>query len=47
MGIRRGVDRAVGKVVEFLEELSTETKGKSEIAQVGTISANSNTETVT
>ncbi len=44
MGIRRGVDKAVEKVVDFLEGLSTETKGKSEIAQVGTISANSNAE---
>ena len=44
MGIRRGIDTAVEKVVEFLEDLSTETKGKSEIAQVGAISANSNTE---
>ncbi len=44
MGIRRGVDKAVNQVVEFLENLSTETKGKSEIAQVGTISANSNAE---
>ena len=44
MGIRRGIDAAVARVVEFLEELSTETKGKAEIAQVGTISANSNAE---
>ena len=44
MGIRRGVDKGVERVVEFLENLSTETKGKAEIAQVGTISANSNAE---
>jgi chaperonin GroEL len=44
MGIRRGIDTGVEKVVEFLHGLSTETKGKSEIAQVGTISANNNTE---
>ena len=31
MGIRRGVEKAVDQVVEFLENLSTETKGKSEI----------------
>ncbi len=44
MGIRRGIDQAVGQVVEVLESLSTETKGKKEIAQVGAISANSNAE---
>ena len=44
MGIRRGLDKAVARVVEVLESLSTETKGKTEIAQVGAISANSNTE---
>ena len=44
MGIRRGLDTAVDKVVEFLHELSTDTKGKSEIAQVGSISANNNSE---
>jgi chaperonin GroEL len=44
MGIRRGIDSAVENVVEFLHELSTETKGKSEIAQVGSISANNNVE---
>ena len=44
MGIRRGIDFAVEQVVEFMESLSTETKGKSEIAQVGAISANNNAE---
>ncbi len=44
MGIRRGIDTAVDKVVEFLGDLSVETKGKSEVAQVGTISANNNVE---
>jgi chaperonin GroEL len=44
MGIRRGIDSAVEEVVEFLHGLSTETKGKSEIAQVGSISANNNAE---
>ena len=44
MGIRRGIDQAVDRVVEVLESLSTETKGKKEIAQVGAISANSNAE---
>ncbi|HIF06795.1 MAG TPA: chaperonin GroEL [Gemmatimonadetes bacterium] len=44
MGIRRGIDTAVDKVVEFLGDLSVETKGKSEVAQVGSISANNNVE---
>ena len=44
MGIRRGINQAVARVVEVLEGLSKETKGKTEIAQVGAISANSNAE---
>ncbi len=44
MGIRRGIDLAIDRVVDVLESLSTETKGKTEIAQVGAISANSNAE---
>jgi chaperonin GroEL len=40
MDIKRGVDAAVIKVVEALKEQSKPTKGKTEIAQVGTISAN-------
>ena len=44
MGIRRGIDKAVGEVVAELEKLSTATKGKKEIAQVGSISANNNHE---
>ena len=44
MGIRRGIDKAVGEVVAELEKLSTATKGKNEIAQVGSISANNNHE---
>ena len=44
MGIRRGIDKAVDRVVEELEKLSMETKGKKEIAQVGAISANNNQE---
>ena len=42
MGIRRGIDKAVEKVVAELEKLSTATKSKNEIAQVGAISANNN-----
>ena len=44
MGIRRGLDKAVIAVVDELKNLSTETKGKKEIAQVGSISANNNAE---
>ena len=44
MGIRRGIDHAVDKVVGVLHSLSTDTKGKNEIAQVGAISANNNSE---
>ncbi len=44
MAIKRGIDRAVAKVVEELQGLSMETKGKKEIAQVGTISANNDSE---
>jgi chaperonin GroEL len=44
MGIRRGIDQGVEVVVKELQRLSTETKGKREIAQVGAISANNNAE---
>ena len=44
MGIRRGIDKAVEKVVGELVKLSTATKGKNEISQVGAISANNNPE---
>ena len=44
MGIRRGIDKAVEVVVAALSKMSTETKGKKEIAQVGAISANNNPE---
>jgi chaperonin GroEL len=44
MAIKRGIDAAVAKVVAELKALSTDTKGKKEIAQVGTISANNDQE---
>jgi chaperonin GroEL len=44
MAIKRGIDRAVERVVAELRSMSVETKGKKEIAQVGTISANSDEE---
>ena len=44
MGIRRGLDKGVDALVAELAKLSTATKGKKEIAQVGAISANNNDE---
>ncbi|NNE04874.1 MAG: chaperonin GroEL, partial [Xanthomonadales bacterium] len=44
MGIRRGIDKGVDVVVEALHGLSTDTKGKKEISQVGSISANNDME---
>ena len=43
MDIKRGIDAAVIKVVENLKEQSKPTRGKTEITQVGTISANGDT----
>ena len=40
MAIKRGIDKAVEAVVAELEKLAKKTKGKEEIAQIGTISAN-------
>ncbi len=40
MALKRGIDRAVESVVEEIKKLSKPTKGKKEIAQVATISAN-------
>ena len=40
MSIKRGIDKAVEKVVDELKSLSKPTRDRSEIAQVGTISAN-------
>jgi chaperonin GroEL len=44
MAIKRGIDKAVDLVVAELKAVSTPTKGKKEIAQVGTISANNDEE---
>jgi chaperonin GroEL len=44
MELKRGIDTAVNAIVESLKKLSTPTKGKDDIAQVGTISANGDTE---
>src|SRR5499426_2467575 len=40
MNLKRGIERAVGAVTEELKRLSKSTKGRDEIAQVGTVSAN-------
>jgi chaperonin GroEL len=44
MSLKRGIDKAVERVVAELKSISVETAGKKEIAQVGTISANSDEE---
>ncbi|MGH7466720.1 MAG: chaperonin GroEL [Longimicrobiales bacterium] len=44
MALKRGIDKAVIKVVDELKAISTPTKGKKEIAQVGAISANNDPE---
>jgi chaperonin GroEL len=43
MFIKRGIEKAVSVIVEELKKLSTPVKGKEEIAQVATISANNDT----
>src|SRR5438045_2314329 len=40
MALKRGIEQAVTAVVDELKKLSTKTQGKTEIAQVGAISAN-------
>jgi len=40
MGLQRGIDQAVEKVVEELRKMSKSTKDKKEIAQVATIASN-------
>ncbi|HET9003544.1 MAG TPA: chaperonin GroEL [Gemmatimonadaceae bacterium] len=44
MSIKRGIDKAVTAIIEELKKISVPTKGKTEIAQVGTISANNDKE---
>ena len=44
MSLKRGIEKAVEAVVEELKRISTPTKGRKEIAQVGTISANGDKE---
>ena len=40
MSLKRGIDKAVAKVVDELKSMSKPTRDRAEIAQVGTISAN-------
>src|SRR5438093_3951567 len=44
MALKRGIDAAVAAIVEELKKMSVPTKGKKEIAQVGSISANNDKE---
>jgi chaperonin GroEL len=44
MSLKRGIEKAVEGVVEELKKISVPTKGRKEIAQVGTISANGDKE---
>jgi chaperonin GroEL len=44
MDLKRGIDAGVVAVVDAIKAMSTPTKGKDDIAQVGTISANGDTE---
>ncbi|MDD5347341.1 MAG: chaperonin GroEL [Candidatus Omnitrophica bacterium] len=43
MALKRGIDKAVEKVIEELKKLSTPIKDKKEVAQVAAIAANSDT----
>ena len=43
MDLKRGIDKAVGQVVEEIKKRSKKVKNSEEIAQVGTISANGET----
>ena len=43
MEIKRGVDKAVGVIVDELKKMSKKTEEQKEITQVGTISANNDT----
>jgi chaperonin GroEL len=43
MDLKRGIEAAVEEVVGALQKMSVQTKGKKDIAQVGTISANGDT----
>jgi chaperonin GroEL len=40
MDLKRGIDLAVNKVIEYLKSISRDVEGRNEISQVGSISAN-------
>jgi len=44
MALKRGIDKAVETIIDELKKISVPTKGRKEIAQVGTISANGDKE---
>jgi chaperonin GroEL len=44
VGIKRGIDKAVDAAVASLQKLSTPVKGHQDIAQIGTVAANGDTE---
>ena len=44
MALKRGIDKAVAAITEELKRISVPTAGKKEIAQVGSISANNDSE---
>jgi chaperonin GroEL len=44
MAVKRGIEKAVNKVVETLKTISIPVKGRKEIEQVGTVSANHDAE---
>ncbi|MBA3463291.1 MAG: chaperonin GroEL, partial [Deltaproteobacteria bacterium] len=44
MDLKRGIDASVASIVDQIKAMATPTKGKDDIAQVGTISANGDTE---
>lgn len=44
MALKRGIDKAVDAIVEELHRISIQTKGKKEITQVASISANNDSE---
>lgn len=44
MSVKRGIDKAVGMIVEELKSMAKPVKGSNEVAQVGSISANNDKE---
>ncbi|WP_101065732.1 chaperonin GroEL [Roseovarius salinarum] len=44
MDLKRGIDKATARVVEAIKEASREVSGSEEVAQVGTVSANGESE---